>query len=148
MTNPPFGGKKGQEVQTRFAFKTGATQVLFLQHVLDSLIPTGRCGIVLDEGVLKRKRTNRDERKCGWGGIRTPGGLSPTAVFKTAALDHSATHPTLFSSGNTRFSARKSRLIPTADTRLDACYLPKHQNDTRRSSQRVSATPPKLLPKK
>ena len=29
----------------------------------------------------------------GWGGIRTPGGLSPTAVFKTAALDHSATHP-------------------------------------------------------
>ena len=29
----------------------------------------------------------------GWGGIRTPGRLSPTAVFKTAALDHSATHP-------------------------------------------------------
>ncbi len=29
----------------------------------------------------------------GWGEIRTPGGLSPTAVFKTAALDHSATHP-------------------------------------------------------
>jgi len=29
----------------------------------------------------------------GWVGIRTPGGLSPTAVFKTAALDHSATHP-------------------------------------------------------
>jgi hypothetical protein len=31
--------------------------------------------------------------RSGWGGIRTPGGLSPTAVFKTAALDHSATHP-------------------------------------------------------
>jgi hypothetical protein len=31
--------------------------------------------------------------ESGWGGIRTPGGLSPTAVFKTAALDHSATHP-------------------------------------------------------
>ncbi len=29
----------------------------------------------------------------GWGGIRTPGGISPTAVFKTAAIDHSATHP-------------------------------------------------------
>ena len=29
----------------------------------------------------------------GWGGIRTHGGLSPTAVFKTAALNHSATHP-------------------------------------------------------
>jgi hypothetical protein len=31
--------------------------------------------------------------ESGWGEIRTPGGLSPTAVFKTAALDHSATHP-------------------------------------------------------
>ncbi|MDZ4343077.1 MAG: N-6 DNA methylase, partial [Candidatus Binatia bacterium] len=39
---------------TRFAYKTGATQVLFLQHVIDSLKPGGRCGIVLDEGVLFR----------------------------------------------------------------------------------------------
>src|SRR5687768_16214189 len=29
----------------------------------------------------------------GWGGIRTHGELAPTAVFKTAALNHSATHP-------------------------------------------------------
>ena len=29
----------------------------------------------------------------GWGGIRTHGGLSPTPVFKTGALNHSATHP-------------------------------------------------------
>ncbi len=54
MTNPPFGGKEGKEAQTRFAFKTGATQVLFLQHVIDSLKPTGRCGMVVDEGVLFR----------------------------------------------------------------------------------------------
>ncbi|NUQ60907.1 MAG: N-6 DNA methylase [Pirellulales bacterium] len=54
MTNPPFGGKEGKEAQTRFAFKTGATQVLFLQHVIDSLKLTGRCGMVLDEGVLFR----------------------------------------------------------------------------------------------
>ncbi len=54
MTNPPFGGKEGKEAQTHFAFKTGATQVLFLQHVINSLKPTGRCGIVLDEGVLFR----------------------------------------------------------------------------------------------
>ena len=32
----------------------------------------------------------------GWGGIRTHGGLAPTAVFKTAALNHSATHPRAF----------------------------------------------------
>jgi type I restriction enzyme M protein len=54
VTNPPFGGKEGKEAQTRFAYKTSATQVLFLQHVIDSLKPGGRCGIVLDEGVLFR----------------------------------------------------------------------------------------------
>ena len=54
LTNPPFGGKEGPDAQTRFAYKTSATQVLFLQHVIDSLKPGGRCGIVLDEGVLFR----------------------------------------------------------------------------------------------
>ncbi len=54
LTNPPFGGKEGLDAQTRFPYKTGATQVLFLQHVIDSLAPGGRCGIVVDEGVLFR----------------------------------------------------------------------------------------------
>ncbi len=54
LMNPPFGGKEGKDAQTRFAYKTSATQVLFLQHVMDSLKPGGRCGIVLDEGVLFR----------------------------------------------------------------------------------------------
>jgi type I restriction enzyme M protein len=54
LTNPPFGGKEGKEAQTRFAYKTSATQVLFLQHVIDSLKRGGRCGIVLAEGVLFR----------------------------------------------------------------------------------------------
>jgi type I restriction enzyme M protein len=54
LMNPPFGGKEGKDAQTRFAYKTGATQVLFLQHVIDSLKLGGRCGIVLDEGVLFR----------------------------------------------------------------------------------------------
>jgi type I restriction enzyme M protein len=52
LMNPPCGGKEGKEAQTRFAYKTSATQVLFLQHVIDSLKPGGRCGIVIDEGVL------------------------------------------------------------------------------------------------
>lgn len=54
LTNPPFGGKEHREVQAQFAYKTSATQVLFLQHVINSLKPGGRCGIVLDEGVLFR----------------------------------------------------------------------------------------------
>jgi type I restriction enzyme M protein len=32
LTNPPFGGKEGKDAQTHFAYKTRATQVLFLQH--------------------------------------------------------------------------------------------------------------------
>jgi type I restriction enzyme M protein len=58
LSNPPFGGKEGKDAQTRFAYKTGATQILFLQHVIDSLKPGGRCGIVLDEGVLFRTNEN------------------------------------------------------------------------------------------
>lgn len=58
LTNPPFGGKEGREAQTNFDYKTSATQVLFLQHVIRSLRDGGRCGIVLDEGLLFR--TNED----------------------------------------------------------------------------------------
>lgn len=54
LTNPPFGGKENTAAQTRFAYKTSATQVLFLQHVMDSLKSGGRCGMVVDEGVLFR----------------------------------------------------------------------------------------------
>ena len=54
LTNPPFGGKEGKEAQAKFAYKTSATTVLFLQHVIDSLRPGGRCGMVVDEGVMFR----------------------------------------------------------------------------------------------
>lgn len=52
LTNPPFGGKEGKDAQTRFPYKSRATQVLFLQDILESLKSGGRCGIVLDEGLL------------------------------------------------------------------------------------------------
>ncbi len=74
LTNPPFGGREGKEAQTRFAYKTSATQVLFLQHVLDSLKRGGRCAVVLDEGVsfrtntaftqIKRKLLNETDLWC------------------------------------------------------------------------------------
>ena len=87
LTNPPFGGKEGKEAQTSFAYKTGATQVLFLQHVIDKLANGGRCGIVLDEGVLfrtnetafmqvKRKLLN----ECNvWCIVSLPGGVFTAA---------------------------------------------------------------------
>ncbi len=54
LTNPPFGGKEGKEAQANFAYKTSATTVLFLQHVIDNLAKGGRCGMVVDEGVMFR----------------------------------------------------------------------------------------------
>lgn len=87
LTNPPFGGKEGKEAQTNFDYKTGATQVLFLQHVIRSLREGGRCGIVLDEGLLFR--TNEDafvktKRKllddCNlWCVVSLPGGVFTAA---------------------------------------------------------------------
>ena len=54
LTNPPFGGREGADAQTRFDFKTSATQVLFLQDVIDKLADGGRAGFVVDEGLLFR----------------------------------------------------------------------------------------------
>jgi type I restriction enzyme M protein len=83
MMNPPFGGREGKEAQTRFPYKTSATQVLFLQEVIDSLKPEGRAGIVVDEGLLFRtnetafvqtKRKLLDECDL-WCIISLPGGV-------------------------------------------------------------------------
>lgn len=46
-----------------------------------------------DNGASPFKTRGNASNTNGWGGIRTPGGLSPSAVFKTAAIVHSATHP-------------------------------------------------------
>ena len=87
LMNPPFGGKEGKEAQTRFDYKTSATQVLFLQHVIDSLKSGGRCGIVLDEGVLFRTNETafvQTKRKllddCDlWCIVSLPGGVFTAA---------------------------------------------------------------------
>ncbi len=54
LTNPPFGGKEGKDAQKNYSFETGSTQVLFVQHLLRDLADGGRCGVVLDEGLLFR----------------------------------------------------------------------------------------------
>jgi type I restriction enzyme M protein len=77
----------GKEAQTHFAYKTSSTQVLFLQHVLNSLKPKGRCGIVLDEGILFRTNENafvQTKKKLlddadVWCILSLPGGVFTTA---------------------------------------------------------------------
>lgn len=87
LTNPPFGGKEGKDAQKNFDFETGSTQVLFLQHILSALAEDGRCGIVLDEGLLFRTNENafvETKRKlldeCDlWCVVSLPGGVFTTA---------------------------------------------------------------------
>jgi type I restriction enzyme M protein len=57
LTNPPFGGKEGKDARAQFAYKSGKTQILFLQHIIDSLAEDGTCGMVIDEGVLFHTKT-------------------------------------------------------------------------------------------
>jgi type I restriction enzyme M protein len=87
LMNPPFGGKEGKEAQTPYEYKTGATQVLFLQNVLNHMKAGGKCGIVLDEGVLfrvdaeafvktKRKLLEESDVYCI---ISLPGGVFTSA---------------------------------------------------------------------
>jgi type I restriction enzyme M protein len=87
LTNPPFSGKESAAAQTNFDYRTRATQVLFLQHVLRALKPGGRCGMVIDEGVLfrtnedafvKTKRKLTDECDL-WCVVSLPGGVFSTA---------------------------------------------------------------------
>ena len=69
-----------------------------------------------DELPKVLKTTGNREVKSGWGGIRTPGTLAGTAVFKTAAIVHSATHPSLVFS-----TISKNRLVVAwqSDNRSD-----------------------------
>jgi len=87
LTNPPFGGKEGKDAQKNFSFETSSTQVLFLQNILAELASDGRCGIVLDEGLLFRtnesafvetKRKLVDECDL-WAIVSLPGGVFTTA---------------------------------------------------------------------
>jgi type I restriction enzyme M protein len=104
LTNPPFGGKEGKEAQTQFAYKTSSTQVLFLQHVIESLAPGGTCAMVVDEGVLfranqkafvKTKQKLLDE--CAlWCIVSLPGGVftQAGAGVKTNLLFFTKGQPT------------------------------------------------------
>jgi type I restriction enzyme M protein len=104
LTNPPFGGKESAGAQTNFDYRTSATQVLFRQHIIRSLKHGGRCGMVLDEGVLFR--TNEDAfgktkhkltDDCNlWCIISLPGGVfsAAGAGVKTNLLFFTAGKPT------------------------------------------------------
>jgi type I restriction enzyme M protein len=54
VTNPPFGGEEEAGIQLNFpeATRTSETALLFLQFLMRSLKPGGRCGLVVPNGTL------------------------------------------------------------------------------------------------
>ncbi|MGE4511669.1 MAG: N-6 DNA methylase [Sulfurimonadaceae bacterium] len=52
LANPPFGGRENEQIQQNFPIKSNATELLFLQHMMNSLKLNGKCGVVIPEGVL------------------------------------------------------------------------------------------------
>jgi type I restriction enzyme M protein len=54
LSNPPYGGKLTRELQTNFTIRSGATEVLFLQHIMGNLKKGGRAAVIVPEGVLFR----------------------------------------------------------------------------------------------
>jgi len=63
LANPPYGGKMAQELQTNFRVRSGATECLFLQHIMANLAKGGRAGVIIPEGVLFRGGPDRKVRK-------------------------------------------------------------------------------------
>lgn len=63
LANPPYGGKLAQEMQTNFRVRSGATECLFLQHIMAYLAKGGRAGVVVPEGVLFRGGPDQKVRK-------------------------------------------------------------------------------------
>jgi len=104
LTNPPFGGKENKSAQTNFDYRTSATQVLFIQHTIRALRNGGRCGLVIDEGVLfrineeafvKTKRKLTDECDL-WCVVSLPAGVfrAAGASGKTDLLFFNKGQPT------------------------------------------------------
>jgi type I restriction enzyme M protein len=63
LSNPPYGGKMAQELETNFRVRSSATECLFLQHIMANLAKGGRAGVVIPEGVLFRGGPDQKVRK-------------------------------------------------------------------------------------
>ena len=116
-----------------------------MAEVLLKTKPRDRIHIIKHD---KNHATGRVFYFGGWGGIRTPGGVAPTTVFKTVAIDRSATHPKLFlrRSFNLRFCSLGApggaAHHSFARGGADAC----HADSYARPSQSTAATThPKLF---
>ncbi len=96
LANPPFSGRVDRDriVEDVKVGNTGATEILFLKYMLDSLKPDGRCGVIVPEGVLfgstgahKEIRRLLVENNTVEAVLSFPGGVfQPYSGVKTSAL--------------------------------------------------------------
>jgi type I restriction enzyme M protein len=101
LTNPPFGGKENGQVQRNFPVQSQATELLFLQHIMRSLKPHGRCAVVVPEGVLFRGDAFADVKRGLLESydvhtiVSLPGGVfQPYSGVKTNLLFFERSRPT------------------------------------------------------
>jgi type I restriction enzyme M protein len=96
LANPPFSGRvdKDRIVDEVRVGTSTATELLFLKYMMDSLRPSGRCGVVAPEGVLfgstgahKELRRQLIENNRVEAVLSLPGGVfQPYSGVKTSVL--------------------------------------------------------------
>ena len=96
LANPPFSGRldKDRIVEEVKVGNTKQTELLFLQHMLNQLKKSGRCGVVVPEGVLfgstgahRELRRRLVENNTIEAVLSLPGGVfNPYAGVKTSVL--------------------------------------------------------------
>ncbi len=96
LANPPFSGSvdKDRIVDEVKVGGTTSTEILFLKYMLESLKPSGRCGVIVPEGVLfgstgahKEIRRQLIENNTVEAVLSLPGGIfQPYSGVKTSVL--------------------------------------------------------------
>ena len=96
LANPPFSGRVDRDriVEDVKVGRTGQTELLFLQYMLNHLRPGGRCGVVVPEGVLfgstgahRELRRKLVENNRVEAVLSLPGGVfNPYSGVKTSLL--------------------------------------------------------------
>jgi len=88
LANPPFKGSLNEaEINERFRIKTTKTELLFLELMFLALAPSGRCAVIVPEGVLfGNSAAHKDVRKMLLEKCRLDAVVSmPSGVFKPYA---------------------------------------------------------------
>ena len=88
LANPPFKGSLNEaEISERFRIKTTKTEILFLELMYLALAPSGRCAVIVPEGVLfGNSNAHRRIREILLTDCRLDAVISmPSGVFKPYA---------------------------------------------------------------